>query len=204
MSNEFSKRSSYRLCLSAGILLEEIGDPVPFGFDAEELDRVAALRLALEHQLSEQAKLRAAYAAATTIRETLTTEMARRLARLAATATARESVTDEMLKKVGFAARPHRGVRPKIPATPTALHAHAEASGVVRLSWKRGETPEKTTYVIERQRIGEAWTFAGTTQRTRATLVGYAPGVRCDFRVTASGAAGASDPSPLASIYVSL
>jgi hypothetical protein len=114
---------------------------------------------------------------------------------------ANPNVTDEMIINAGFA--PRDKVRtPAQPHKPLDLLAKPSADGQVALSWKRNGNVQSISFQVEAKGEGdENWTPVFITTKTKAKLLGYAPGVTCWFRVVAIKEGMKSLPSNEVAIY---
>ena len=110
--------------------------------------------------------------------------------------------SDPMIQALGFAPRQVPS-RPVAPVVVTGVTARALPDSSIRLEFKRTGNRPTAIFQIERSfDNGATWTIVASSQATKATLTGYAPGVTVLFRVTTTNSVGTSLPSAVAGVYV--
>ncbi|MEQ1821935.1 MAG: fibronectin type III domain-containing protein [Fimbriimonadaceae bacterium] len=113
---------------------------------------------------------------------------------------ANQAISDSLLAQLQLAPhKPPKNASP--PAQPTQLTANANGLGFVKLKWSRKGNKPNTTYQIEyRSEAVTSWTILDSTTKAKFEYQAD-PGQSIQFRIIASRAGLASEPSVPVSLW---
>ncbi len=169
------------------------------GFDASDLDEIIAAANDFNAQLLAANLAKAAARAAVANKDEQKDTSVAIMRKYAQMIKVNPLATNAIQEAFGIQVNPSSSGSVVVP---NSLSAEAFANGTCRLDWKPNGNASGTTYIVEVQTSGGAWTYLTTVTATKYVDTAASPGIQRSYRVRAKRGSTTSPASDAATIYL--